>query len=216
MRLLPALLFDVRVSPVSNSHVEPHGPDLIGTEPRPVPGQRPWVAAVLVLAIALAAAITTAIHYHAQATAERQRIRPATVAIPPGPGPLKLSARTVILPSSGTVTGQVTVFTVRPARGPAQVVLAGHINGGIPHMRYALVGNDCTSNGPDHPWAAGITDAQGHANLSGPAWTVSPKGEYWLWLVPSPHQQMPGLHGSLTPGGSLTAFRAGWAPCTPG
>lgn len=213
-------LFDVRVSPVSNGHVEPHRPDVIGTEPQPVHGQRAWVAVVVVLAIALAAAITTAIHYHAEATAEPHRIGPAPVAVPPEPGPLKLSIRTALLPSSGPVTGQVTLFTVRPARGPAQVVLVGRINGGIPHRKYALVGNDCTSNTPDHApghaWAAGIADAHGHADLSGPAWTVSAKDEYWLRLIPSPDRQMPGLHGSLTPGRRLTVFRAGWAPCTPG
>jgi hypothetical protein len=208
-------LFDLRLSPVSNGSVEPPRPDVITTEARPVPGRRAWAVAVAVLAIALAAAIIAAVHYHGEAAAERHRARPATVAAPLSPGPLRLSARTVALPSSGTVTGQVTVLSVRPADRPVQVVFSGQISGGIPHQRYALVGNDCTGNAPDHPWAAGIADARGSASLTGPAWTISPRDEYWLWLIPSPRQLPPGLHGSFTPDGRLTAFRSGSAPCTP-
>ena len=177
----------------------------------PRPPRWPWTAAVVVLTVALAAAITTAIHY--RAAAERHRVRAATAAGSPGPGLLMLSARTVAIPSSGPLTGEITVFSVLPAHGPAQVMLRGQISGGSPHKRYALAGNDCRSNGSAHPWAAGVTNARGYATLSGPAWTVSPKDEYWLWLVPSPRSQIPGLHGSLAPGGSLTAFPAGWSQC---
>jgi hypothetical protein len=167
------------------------------------------------LALALAAAITIALHYHAEATAGRHRARLVFVTTTPRPGPLMLSAQTAVLPSAGTLTGEVTVFSARTAPGSARVIVSGRITGGIPHKRYALVGNDCTSNAPDHPWATGVTDARGQASLSGPAWTVSAQDEYWLWLIPWPHRQTPGLHGSLAPGGRLTAFRAGWAPCTP-
>jgi hypothetical protein len=207
-------VFDLRVAPLSNGLVEPQPTDVIGAEPRVVPRRWPWATAVVVLAVALAAAITTAIHY--RAAAGRYRVHAATAAGSHGPGPLMLSARTVAIPSSGPLTGEITVFSVRPAHGPAQVMLWGQISGGSPHKRYALVGNDCVSNGSAHPWAAGVTNARGYATLSGPAWTVSPKDEYWLWLVPSPRSQIPGLHGSLTPGGSLTAFPAGWSQCALG
>lgn len=208
-------VFDLRVSQVSNGHVESHQTDLVSAEPRPVPGQRAWAATVVVLAVALAAAITIAIHYHAETAAGRHRVRPVFVTASPRPGPLALSTRTTVLPSAGTLSGEITVFSARSAPASARVILLARITGGVPGTRYALVGNDCTSKAPDHPWAAGVADARGQASLSGPAWTVSPQDQYWLWLVPWPHRQTPGLHGSLAPGGRLTAFRAGWAPCTP-
>lgn len=194
--------------------VEPPGPDVIGTEPRPIFSHWGWVATVVVLTAALAAAIITATHHHAEAAARRPE-RPVAVAPSPEPGPLTLSAKTAILPSAGPLAGEITIFSVRLANGAVQVMLTGHISGGIPHRRYALVGNDCTVNTPDHAWAAGIADARGQASLSGRTWTVSPQDEYWFQLTPWPHRQIPGLHGGLAPDGSLTAFRAGWAPCTP-
>jgi len=206
---------DLRIPRVCNGHVEPHQTDLISAGPRPVSRQRAWAAAAAILAIALAAAITIAIHYHAEAAAGRHRVHLVFVTRSPRPSPLTLSSRTAALPSAGTLTGQITVFAARSAPWSARITLSGRITGGVPHQRYVLVGNDCVSSAPDHPWAAGVADARGQASLSGPAWTVSAQDEYWLWLTPWPHRQTPGLHGSLTPGGRLTAFRAGWAPCSP-
>ena len=208
-------VFDLPIPRVCNGHVEPHQTDLISAAPRPVSRQRAWAAAAVILAIALAAAITIAIHYHAEAAAGRHHVRRVFVTSSPRPGPLTLSIRTAVLPSAGTLTGEITVFAARSAPGSARIILSGRITGGVPHKRYVLVGNDCTSSAPDHPWAAGVADARGQASLSGPAWTVSTQDEYWLWLTPWPHRQTPGLHGSLTAGGRLTAFRAGWAPCSP-
>jgi hypothetical protein len=195
--------------------VDPHETDVIEAGREPVARQRMWAAAVVVLAIALTAAVIAAVHFHAVAVAEDHPTHQVSVVVSPGSGHLALSARTSVLPSSGRLTGEVTIFAVQPANGAAQVEFSGRISGGLPHKRYALVGNDCTGTADDHTWSAGVTDARGLATLTGRAWTVSAADEYWLWLTPWPHAMEPGLHGSLTAGGSLTAFRAGQAPCTP-
>jgi hypothetical protein len=91
----------------------------------PRPPRWPWTAAVVVLTVALAAAITTAIHY--RAAAQGYRVRATIAAGSSGPGLLMLFARTVAIPSSGPLTGEITVFSVLPAHGPAQVMLRGKL-----------------------------------------------------------------------------------------
>jgi len=196
--------------------VTPESADVISADPRTISARQAWATAVVLLAAALAGAIIVAIHYRGVAIALRHQLHPVSAPASSGTGQPTLSARTVALPSSGVLTGRVTVFSAQSAHGVTRIELAADITGGRPHTRYVLTGNDCAGNAADRSWAAGVTDAQGSAALSGPAWTVSRDGEYWLWLSPSSQIPAPGLHGSFTPGGTVSAFPAGDAPCAPG
>lgn len=189
---------------------------MISSNPRTVPGYVAWLATVALLATALAVTIIVAAYYHAQASALRHQLSSVQTAYSPVAGQPVLSLRTSELPAAGTVTGQVTVLFARSAGGTTRIVFSAHINGGRPRTRYTLMGNDCTSNGPDRSWVSGVSNGLGSADLSGPEWTVNRSHEYWLWLSPSPQNHSPGLHGSFAPGQALSAFPAGQAPCAVG
>jgi len=153
-----------------------------------------WVTVVL-LAAALAAAITVAIHYRAEA----------------------LYSSTTALPSIGRLVGKVTVFTAHASPGQVQIVLSAHISGGQPYTKYELTRNDCASNAADHVWAEGVTNANGSATLSGPAWTVSTSDEYFLVLnSPRLNQNRPGpeVHGFFGKAPGLSPIPGGFAPCS--
>jgi hypothetical protein len=173
------------------------------------------VTALVLLAVALAVAIVVASRYRTAAAGLRRQLDAATAAQPRSPARPVLAASMTALPAAGPLAGEVTVFLSQPSRGMARIVLAAHITGGRPYTRYALVGNACLGSAGDHPWAAGVTDGHGSANLTGHPWAVSLAGEYWLWLSPSPRNPGPGLHGTFAAGGGLTAFPAGHPPCEP-
>ena len=186
---------------------------MISSNPRSMPAYMAWLATVAVLAIALAATIMVAAYYHGQASALRHQLSSVHTAYSPVAGQPTLSLRTSELPSAGTVTGEVTVLFAKWAAGTAKIMLSAHINGGRPGTRYSLIGNDCSSNGPDHSWASGVSNGLGSADLSGHAWMVNRSHEYWLWLGPSRQNYSAGLHGSFAAGQGLSAFPAAQAPC---
>src|SRR5258708_32675220 len=107
---------------MSPDQVSPQ-PDVIPVRPRTAPSRAAWVAVVLLMA-ALAAAITVTVHYRADA----------------------VYRSTTALPTSGTLAGMMTVFTAHASPRKAQIVLSARIRGGLPHTRYELSGNACTSN----------------------------------------------------------------------
>jgi hypothetical protein len=200
----------------SNYSVKPLEPDdVIAANPRVISGSAALVTAVAVLAAALAGAIIVALHYRAEAAALRRRpVRSIIVAPTPGTGPLTLASGTAALPSHKSLDGEVTVFSARSSGKHAQILLSGQISGGRPRTRYAVIGFDCEGSSVGYEtWAAGVTNADGRATLSGRSLTVSLSDYYWLYLrLPS---QRPGssLLGSFTAAGKFSASPAGNPAC---
>jgi hypothetical protein len=167
------------------------------------------------LAAALAGAITVAVHYRGEVASLRRQLRSASVSRPPGTVPLAPTSSMVALPSRGPLNAEVTVFSVRSSGEMAQIVLSARITGGVPHASYALTGFDCDGSSGYQTWAAGVAGADGAANLSGHAWTVSLRDEYWLYLHPSSSGSAgPGVHGRFTSAWRLSAIPVGAAPCS--
>ena len=199
---------------------EPAEPaDVISSGPRTVSSRAAWLTAVvLLLAAALTLALIAAVHYHAEATAARHQSRPPPKPGLPRPARLILSSGTTTLPSSGTLTGEVTVFAARSSTSRAQVIVTAQISGGRPHAQYELFGGDCAGNAPDHPWAVAITNARGSARFAGRAWTVSVSHEYYLIVgTPGLYREHPGpaVRGQFGIPRDLSPVRHGVAPCPP-
>jgi hypothetical protein len=173
------------------------------------------MAAVALLAAALAVAITVAVHYRGEVASLRRQLRSVPASHPASTVPLTLSSSTVALPSHAGLNGAVTVFSAKSAGGLAQILLSAHISGGRPRTSYALTGFDCAGSPGYETWAAGITDANGTANLSGHALTVSLSDRYWLYLSPasSGTAVSRGLDGSFTAAGQFSASPAGNPAC---
>jgi len=173
------------------------------------------MAVVALLAAALAGAITVAVHYRGEVASLRRQLHSVPASVPHSTVPLALSSRTVALPTYGALKGEVTVFSARSSGGLARIVLAARISGGRPHTSYALIGFDCAGSSGYETWGAGVTDANGTANLSGQALTVSLRDEYWLYLslASSGSAAGRGLHGSFTATGRFSAFPAGDPAC---
>lgn len=209
-------LLTLGISPVSNCYVKPQPADVISADPRTMSSRVAWVMAVVaLLAAALAGAITVAVHYRGEVVALRRQVRSVPASHPPSTVPLTLSSRTVALPTYGALKGEVTVFSARSSGGLARIVLSARISGGRPHASYALIGFDCAGSSGYETWGAGVTDANGTANLSGEALTVSLRDEYWLYLslASSGSAVGRGLHGSFTAAGRFSAFPAGDPAC---
>ena len=192
--------------------------DVISAGPRRVSSRVVWLTAVVLLAAALTGTIIVAVHYRGEAAALRRQLRSTRAPVPSRPAPPTLSRDTTALPSSGTLTGEVTVFAVRSSAGLAQVIVTARISGGRPHARYELSGGDCAGNAADHSWAAGVTDARGSADLSGHVWRVSVSDEYFL-VVGSPgmYREHPGpaVHGYFGIARGLSAVPPGVPACAP-
>jgi hypothetical protein len=174
---------------------------------RPVSFRLAWLAATAVLvAAALAGAVATAVHYRGETAALHWYQR-------------TVSSRTVVLPPSyAGLKGAVTVLAVPYPGGRERIAVSGHISGGTPRTGYALVGADCADSGGYGRWAAGRTDAHGDADLSGRAWTISRRDQYWLFLSPSSRLSFQGLLGRgllgrFTAAGAFSASPAGAAAC---
>jgi hypothetical protein len=191
---------------------------MISAGPRKVSSRVAWLTAVVLLAAALTGAILVAVHYRGEAAAAHRQLRSAGAPVPPRPAPPTLSSDTTALPSSGTLTGEVTVFAARSSAGLAQVIVTARISVGRPHSRYELFGGDCAGDAADHAWAIAVTDARGSADLTGHAWTVSVSHEYYLVVgTPGLYHEHPGpaVHGHFGIARGLSAARAGVAPCAP-
>jgi hypothetical protein len=129
-----------------------------------------------------------------------------------------ISSDTVLLPVSGRLAGEVTVFAVRSSAGQVRVVVTARLTGGRPDSQYELFGGDCAGHAADHAWAWGSTDSHGSADIAGQAWTVSPGHEYYLVVgTPGLYREHPGpaVHGYFGLADSLSAVRDGIEPCTP-
>jgi hypothetical protein len=197
--------------------VKPLEPDdVISADPRAISGVAALVTAVAVLAAVLAGAIIMALHYRAEAAALRRRPASSITAAPaPGTGPLTLASGTAALPSRKSLDGELTVFTARSSGKHAQIVLSGQISGGRPRTRYAVIGFDCEGSSVGYQtWAAGVTNADGRATLSGRSLTVSLSDYYWLYLrLPSSQRPGSSLLGSFTATGKFSASPAGNPAC---
>jgi hypothetical protein len=169
---------------------------------------------VVLLAAALAAAIAVAVHY-------RDEVRHRSTSSLPPQGARARQVTVFVtqspLPAQGALAGQVTVFVAQSSAGRAEVVVSALITGARPHATYELAGNDCASNGPDHTWAAGVTDSRGSAHLIGHPWTVSMNHAYFLVLASRfldqkrPGPAVHGFFGKGPPG--LSPVSDGVAPC---
>src|ERR1022692_878029 len=95
-------------SPVSNCYVAPEPGDVVSAEPRAIPARVAWASVIVLLAAALAGATIAAVHYHQVTITLRRQLRPASAPGSPDTGQLTLASRTVELPPSGALTGEVT------------------------------------------------------------------------------------------------------------
>jgi hypothetical protein len=197
--------------------VKPQQPDdVISADPRTISGPAASLTAIVLLAAALVGAITVAVHYRGQAAAlHRRPARSVTATPPPATGALMLASGTVVLPSSRTLNGEVTVFSARTSGRLAQIMLSAQISGGRPHTRYELIGFDCEGSSAGYEtWAGGITNAGGQGNLSGKALTVSLSDYYWLYLrLPPAQSPQSSLLGSFTAAGKFSASPTGNPAC---
>jgi hypothetical protein len=191
--------------------------DVISAGPRKVSPRVAWLTAVVLLAAALTGAIIVAVHYRGEAAAAHRQLRSARAPAPARSAPPALSSDTTALPSSGTLTGEVTVFAARSSAGLAQVIVTARISGGRPQSQYELFGGDCAGNAADHYWAVGVTDARGSADLTGHPWTVSASHQYYLMVGTGLYREHPGpaVRGYFGIARGLSAVRHGVAPCAP-
>jgi hypothetical protein len=170
---------------------------------------------VITETVVLAVAVVVALHYRSQ-VAGPPRGGPAVTssAVSAMPG---LTSVALPLPAAGGVAGTVVITAaVLPGADLAQFTVSAVITGGMPDTFYDLIGNDCSSASPlgNHVWAAGLTGADGAADLVGYAWTGAVTDRYWLTLDPSPVSAPPGLRGPFAEG-IAAPFPAGQAPCAP-
>ncbi|HEY2574708.1 MAG TPA: hypothetical protein VGI74_00210 [Streptosporangiaceae bacterium] len=171
---------------------------------------------VVVLAAALTGVLTVALHYRQEAATLRRQLRSVPAHIPSHRAVLAVSSGTVPLPAAGRLAGEVTVVAVRSSAGQAQVVVTARITGGQPDSQYELFGGDCASNTVDRAWAWGTTDSHGSADLSGHAWTVSARDEYYLVVgTRGLYREHPGpaVHGQFGLTRELSAVQDGFPPC---
>jgi hypothetical protein len=191
--------------------------DEISADPKGIssPVALGWV--VVLLAAALAGAMSVALHYRGEVAALHRQLRSVRAPVArPSLAPPTLSSTTTDLPSSGPLAGEVTAFVARSSTGLAQVIVTARISGGRPRSRYELSGGDCAGNAADHPWAVGVTNGRGSAELTGHAWTVSGSDEYYLVLGSADLDQNhpgPAVHGYFGPARGLSAVHNGFAPC---
>jgi len=168
----------------------------------------------MLMTAALAAAIAVAVHYRDEVPHRTTSSRP-----PHGGQPWRVTVFVAQspLPRFGALAGQVTVVVAQYSAGRAEIVVSALIKGARPHTTYELVGNDCSSNNPDHTWAAGVTDSRGYAHLIGHSWRVSTSDLYFLVLASRfldqtrPGPAVHGFFGAGPPG--LSPVSDGVAPC---
>jgi hypothetical protein len=176
----------------------------------PRPGGPFWLL-VLAQTAALIASITVALHYRAEAGRTPGRPPPSLPA-PPLP---EVTSVTLRLPAVGGVVGTVVITAAAlPGAERAEFTVSAVITGAMPDTYYNLIGNDCSgADGlPDDIWAAGLTGANGTADLIGYPWTGAAADSYWLVLDPQSVNRPPGLHGQFAEG-RAAPYPAGRSPC---
>ena len=178
------------------------------------PSPAAWVVAVMLLAVALAGAITVAVHYRGKAATLQRQLsavmgRPSPTALP-----LTLRSTAVRLPARGTLSGGVIILAATSASGLTQIEPSAHIRGARPNTGYELTAFNCAGNSGYQTWASGVTNAHGSGALSGRAFSVSPRSEYWLYINPSSSggNAEAGLRANFT-GTGFSASRAGDPAC---
>lgn len=178
------------------------------------PSPAAWVVAVTLLAAALAGAITVAAHYRGRAATLQRQLNVATGRHPPAALPLTLRSTAIRLPARGTLSGGVTILAATSASGLIQIEPSAHISGARPDTGYELTAFNCTGSSGYQTWAVGVTNAHGSGALSGRAFSVSPRTEYWLYinLSSSGENAEAGLRASFT-GAGLSASPAGEPAC---
>lgn len=188
-----------------------------GTGPRdrranPSPGA--WVVAVTLLAAALAGAITVAAHYRGRAATLQRQLSAVTGRHSPAALPLTLRSTAVRLPAHGRLSGGVTILAATSASGLIQIEPSAHISGARPNTGYELTAFNCAGSSGYQTWAVGLTNARGFGALSGRAFSVSPRTEYWLYINPSSSGENAeaGLRASFT-GAGFSASPAGDPAC---
>src|SRR5260370_15595835 len=97
-----------------------------------------WVAAVPLLAVALAGAIAAAVHYRSEVATLHRQLRTASGRGPGRVGPVTLSSTTVTLPSRGTLSGELTVFSAKSAAALTRIATSGHLRRRRPHTLYPM------------------------------------------------------------------------------
>jgi hypothetical protein len=203
---------------IDNCLVRPTQPaDVISASPRTIRPWVAWLAVVVLLAVALIGVLVVALHYRQEAAGLHRQLRPVPVHVSPRSHLMTISSDTVVLPVSGRLAGEVTVFAVR-SDSRARVVVTARITGGRPDAQYELFGGDCAGNAADHAWAWGTTNSRGSADTGGKAWTVSPGHEYYLIVgTPGLYREHPGpaVHGRFGLARGLSAVRDHAAPCAP-
>jgi len=170
-----------------------------------------WVLVLVLVAAALAGTTAVLIHTRGQVAALQRQLQQARAAASPPASAsptswASISSTSVVLPGTGSVTGQVTFIAANPPARNALVTITAHLRGGRPHTRYTLTGGSC-SGSARYRWATGRTDAHGNADLIGPAWRLPAGGRYWLELMPSIGGQHPALAGDFTAPDAISAFK---------
>ena len=189
--------------------------DVISANPRPISRPAAPLIAIVILAAALAGGSRSLCTTAGRPQLGTALARLVTATPAPAPEPLTLAGGTVALPSSGALSGEVTVFSARTSGRLAHIMLSAQISGARPHTRYELIGFDCEGSSAGYQtWAAGITDAGGRGTLTGPALPVSLRDYYWLYLrLPRSQGPQSGLLGSFTATGRFSASHAGNPAC---
>jgi hypothetical protein len=165
-------------------------PDVVSFQPR-TPSRRSAWAAVVILAAALVAALAFAVHYYNQAGslqhqlsgAESRLSAAATAPVASAASGLPVTDTRVVLLGPDSLAAEVTFASASSPARQDYLTLTATITGGRPHTRYTLVWGSCAGNFAQQS-ATGLTDAGGHAELTGRVSRAALEGSYQLLLIP--------------------------------
>lgn len=163
-------------------------PDVISSEPHPLPNRSAW-AAVVLLAAAFVAALVVAVHYHNQSASLQHQLSlvqgriPSAATVASSASGLPVTEARVVLLGSNSLTAQVTFAAASSPAGQAYLTISAQISGGRPHTRYTLLWGSCSFRSLQQS-VTGVTDAYGRADLVGQVSQASIAGSYQLQLIP--------------------------------
>jgi len=130
-----------KLARTDNCRVRPTQPaDVISASPRTIRPWWAWFAVVVLLAGALIGGAPCRAAIPAEAATLHGQLRSVSAHVSPRSPPMTVSSDTVLLPASGRLAGEVTVFAVRFSAGQARVVVTARITGGRPDSQYELFG----------------------------------------------------------------------------